>query len=145
MKTVHKLPLVLVNPFHLHVKNGAHIHVNAILFLDKICKPDLVLLQVYMVTLVSSFNSWVEEQLLNERIYEWLTNERANKSLRWGAIARNVSFKTLSNGRFAVSTPLIKLNYLAINPTNAAPKLVLKTYPLYSNQRMEGRTVNQTK
>ena len=73
MKTVHKLSLVLVNPFYLHVKNGVHIDVNAILSLDVICKSDLVLLQMHMVTLILAFNPLMKElasQLMHERLTE---------------------------------------------------------------------------
>lgn len=74
MKTVHKLSLVLVNPFYLHVKNGVHIDVNAILSLDVICKSDLVLLQMHMVTLILAFNPLMKE-LANQLMHERLTEE----------------------------------------------------------------------
>ena len=100
MKTVHKLSLVLVNPFYLHVKNGVHIDVNAILSLDVICKSDLVLLQMHMVTLILAFNPLMKElanQLMHERLTEEWFWRRAN--------ARNISLKIFraANLRYKLS------------------------------------------
>ena len=43
MEDVHQLPLVLVKPLHLHVKDGGRIHLNAVVLLDIFCQAQLVL------------------------------------------------------------------------------------------------------
>ena len=44
MEAVHQLSLVLMDSLHLHIKYRVHIDTDVILFLDVICKSNLVFL-----------------------------------------------------------------------------------------------------
>ena len=43
MENIHQLPLVLVETLNLHIENGIRIHLNAIVLLDILCQPQLIL------------------------------------------------------------------------------------------------------
>lgn len=51
VQTVHQLPLVLVDPLHLHVKHGGWIHLDVVVGLKELSKLHLVFLENGMATL----------------------------------------------------------------------------------------------
>lgn len=51
VQTVHQLPLVLVDPLHLHVKHGGWIHLDVVVGLKELSKLHLVFLENSMTIL----------------------------------------------------------------------------------------------
>lgn len=54
MEAVHQLSLVLMDSLHLDIKYRVHIDINVILFLDEICKSNLVFLDTMKNSILKS-------------------------------------------------------------------------------------------